>query len=248
MQRDYQEVGTIRQIYRYPVKSMAGELVHSASIGWYGLEGDRRYAFMKKDSVRGFPWLTMRDIPELVLFQAYHTKPESIGASEVRVKTPEGNDLSIMDPKLIKALEARSRYEAQLIHLSSGIYDALNLSIITSRTIRSLNAQITKAVDSRRFRANIIIDVVPNIEAEYPEDAWLNSWLIFGEGDNATRVRVNKKDSRCMAVNLDPDTAEQQPQILKHIVRQRKRLLGIYGSTEQPGNISIGDKVFLTDY
>ena len=58
----YVEVGRIAAIHRYPVKSMAGELLDSADVSWYGLTGDRRWAFIRGGMVRsGFPWLTMRE-------------------------------------------------------------------------------------------------------------------------------------------------------------------------------------------
>ncbi|MGH9423398.1 MAG: MOSC N-terminal beta barrel domain-containing protein, partial [Thermoanaerobaculia bacterium] len=35
-------IGEIEAIFRYPVKSMAGEQVDAANLGWHGLDGDRR--------------------------------------------------------------------------------------------------------------------------------------------------------------------------------------------------------------
>src|SRR5438552_3568421 len=51
------ELGRVREIVRYPVKSMAGVPAESAFLGWHGLEGDRRFAFRRlaADAV------TMRD-------------------------------------------------------------------------------------------------------------------------------------------------------------------------------------------
>jgi uncharacterized protein len=38
------EIGQVEAIFRYPVKSMAGERLEDANLGWYGLDGDRRHS------------------------------------------------------------------------------------------------------------------------------------------------------------------------------------------------------------
>ncbi|MBI4624967.1 MAG: MOSC N-terminal beta barrel domain-containing protein [Verrucomicrobia bacterium] len=52
------EIGQVEAIFRYPVKSMGGERLEVAQLGWHGLEGDRRRAFRRIDDRSGFPWLT----------------------------------------------------------------------------------------------------------------------------------------------------------------------------------------------
>lgn len=47
------EVGHVEAIFRYPVKSMAGERLEHANLGWYGLDGDRRFAFRRVDDRSG---------------------------------------------------------------------------------------------------------------------------------------------------------------------------------------------------
>src|SRR4051812_32063604 len=49
-------VGTVAAIYRYPVKAMAAEVLTEAELGWFGIEGDRRYAFVQSDDTSDFPW------------------------------------------------------------------------------------------------------------------------------------------------------------------------------------------------
>src|SRR5262249_12064367 len=62
------KVGEVEALFRYPVKSMSGELLEVADLGWHGLEGDRRLAFRRLDDRSGFPWLTASKLPELLLF------------------------------------------------------------------------------------------------------------------------------------------------------------------------------------
>jgi hypothetical protein len=49
------EIGHIEAIFRYPVKSMRGESLDAATLGWHGLEGDRRLAFRRLEERGGFP-------------------------------------------------------------------------------------------------------------------------------------------------------------------------------------------------
>jgi uncharacterized protein YcbX len=62
------EIGHVEAIFRYPVKSMGGERLEVANLGWHGLDGDRRLAFRRIDDRSGFPWLTASKLPDLVRF------------------------------------------------------------------------------------------------------------------------------------------------------------------------------------
>ena len=64
------EIGQVEAIFRYPVKSMRGEGLEVANLGWHGLEGDRRLALRRLDDHSGFPWLTASTLPDLLLFSA----------------------------------------------------------------------------------------------------------------------------------------------------------------------------------
>jgi hypothetical protein len=41
------KIGQIEAIFRYPVKSMRGEQLDAATLGWHGIDGDRRFAFRR---------------------------------------------------------------------------------------------------------------------------------------------------------------------------------------------------------
>ena len=69
------EIGHVEAIFRYPVKSMSGERVDVADMGWHGLDGDRRLAFRRVDDRGGFPWLIASKLPELILFTTLRRGP-----------------------------------------------------------------------------------------------------------------------------------------------------------------------------
>src|SRR5262249_549491 len=64
-------IGTVETICRYPVKSMAGEDVAQAFVGFAGLMGDRAFAFVRTPGPKGFPWHTGREQEDLVLFRPH---------------------------------------------------------------------------------------------------------------------------------------------------------------------------------
>src|SRR5438876_5554279 len=62
------EIGHVEAIFQYPVKSMGGERLEVAQMGWHGLNGDRRLAFRRIDDRSGFPWLTASKLLDLLRF------------------------------------------------------------------------------------------------------------------------------------------------------------------------------------
>ena len=69
--------------------------------------------------------------------------------------------------------------------------------------------------------------------------------LSFGEGDEAPAIAVTLRDERCAMVNLDPDTARIDPDVMKAIVRERDNKAGVYGTVLRRGSLSVGQGVFF---
>jgi uncharacterized protein YcbX len=71
-------VGRVIGLWRYPVKSMAGQSLDAVDVSWNGLAGDRRWAFVRGDKVRsGFPWHTLRQQADLVHHTPVFVDPAS---------------------------------------------------------------------------------------------------------------------------------------------------------------------------
>src|ERR1700690_3132774 len=117
------KVGVIKSIYRYPVKSMAGEELPSAELGWHGIEGDRRFAFMRMGNMSGMPWLTASKMPELIRYKAYHVNGGDSSLPIVPVRTPDGADTEVGHESLRQKLAAAFGSEITLIRLGNGIFD-----------------------------------------------------------------------------------------------------------------------------
>jgi uncharacterized protein YcbX len=88
------ELGRISAIFRYPVKSMAGELLDVARLSWHGIEGDRRLAFRRLTDKSGFPWLTASKLPQLLLYKPFGRNSNTAGSNTAEllpthVRTPD---------------------------------------------------------------------------------------------------------------------------------------------------------------
>jgi uncharacterized protein len=231
-----QVVGRVAAVWRYPVKSMAGEQLDAVDVSWHGLAGDRRWAFVREGLERsGFPWLTLRERSDLWSFRPGFADRASPDRSATLVTTPDGERLNVTDP----TLAARLGHGARVIKQDRGVFDASPLSLITTQTIAHVAATIGRDLEVRRFRPNLVVEAAG--DAPFAEDDWVGATLRVG----ALRMRVDRRDSRCVVVNVDPRTAERDPAVLRTIARERDGCLGVYGATVEPGQVAVGDPVTL---
>lgn len=237
------EIGQIEAIFRYPVKSMRGEPLDAATLGWHGLDGDRRLAFRRLDEQGGFPWLTASKLPALVLFTPQRRDDGNGEALPTHVRTPEGGEMPVFGEAL--AAEVGRRYGApvQMMHLNHGVFDEASLSMISSDTVREIGRLAGRSVDARRFRPNIVVRSARAVPFE--EDEWLGSVLTFGEADDPPAVTVTMRDERCVMVNLDPDRGSPAPEVLKAVVRANQNNAGIYGTVTRVGRLAVGQTIVL---
>src|SRR5215471_14292205 len=93
-------VGRVREIVRYPVKSMAGTATESAFLGWHGLAGDRRFAFRRVGVESAMPWLTASRLPELLLYHPIGLDESTGEPLPTHVRTPDGSHLELASAEL----------------------------------------------------------------------------------------------------------------------------------------------------
>jgi uncharacterized protein YcbX len=234
-----QSAGVIRQLGRYPVKSMRGESLATAMLTLQGVLADRRYAFVQMASRSSFPWLTARELPELL---CYSTCVEEAGPTEVEVSvtTPDGEKFPIKSDELRDALEARSGRKLFLLYDYRGSYDAAPISLISRQTISQIAKESETEEDPLRFRPNLLIDLEGG-EA-FDELNWVGRILRVGD---AARIAITQVDQRCMMITLDPTSAKPSPAVLRCVTQQHKQCAGVYATVLTPGEVRIGDTVSL---
>ena len=238
-------IGQISKLARYPVKSMAGIGLEHAGLGWHGFVGDRRFAVRQVENASGFPWLSASRIPELLMYHPCDFDTSSAELLPTRVQNPSGDLLEIRGDKLRAEIGDRIGCKVELMALQHGIFDDAAVSVITSTTVSHVCNEAGVAIDSRRFRANIVVDC--NEPVPFAEDDWIGRVIMFGEAANAPAVYVTKRDVRCKMISLDPDTAQHNPSVLKTAVSLNENNAGVYGTVVCTGTINIGDSVFVLD-
>ncbi|MET0551668.1 MAG: MOSC N-terminal beta barrel domain-containing protein [Vicinamibacteria bacterium] len=237
------QIGAVAGLFRYPVKSMGGEPLDTADVGWHGLDGDRRLAFRRLQDRGGFPWLTASKLPELILFAPRRREPAGRGNLPTHVRTPEGEELELFGPELAADVARRHGSAVEMMYLDRGIFDEASVSLISSATVAEIGALAAQPADVRRFRPNVVI--APATPAPFAEEEWVGGVLSFGEGAAGPAVSITNYDERCSMVNLDPDSARISAETLKAIVRARDNKAGVYGAVTRRGRIAVGQPVWF---
>lgn len=237
------QIGEVQALFRYPVKSMMGEGLEAADLGWHGLDGDRRLALRRADDRGGFPWLTASKLPELILFAPQRRGSAATAGLPTHVRTPEGKDLELFGEDLAAEIGRRHGSPVEMMHLNRGIFDEASVSIIASATVSEVASLAAQPADVRRFRPNVLIASTRSVPFE--EDEWVGGVCWFGDTKDAAAISVTNYDERCAMVNFDPDSARATPEVLKAIVRQRNNRAGVYGAVLRRGRIEVGQPVFF---
>jgi uncharacterized protein YcbX len=225
-------VGRVLALWRYPVKSMAPEALQEVEVGWHGLAGDRRWAFVRGGLERSnFPWMTIREDASMLRHVPRFLDPSRPDASKTLVRTPAGEELDVADPALAASLGDGVR----VIKQNRGVFDTMPLSLITTQSIAELEALVGHELHPQRFRPNLLV------ESDEREDAWVGRVLEIG----GISMRVDQRDERCVIVNIDPRSGERDPSVLKTLGRERSTCIGVYGSTVTCGVVAVGDPVSL---
>jgi uncharacterized protein len=235
-------VGEIASLFRYPVKSMRGELLQSAELGWHGLEGDRRLALRRAGDHGGVPWLTASTLGELILFTPVMREPSAGGDLPTHIRIPEGEELPVFGEDLVAEVRRRYGQPVEMIHLKRGIFDDASVSVITSATVDEICRASAQPSEVRRFRPNILIRTLRS--HAFQEDEWMGGVLSFGEDSEGPAISVTHHDERCSVVSLDPDSARPAPEVLKAVVRVRDNKVGLYATVTRQGPLAVGQPVF----
>ena len=239
------KIGTITGIYRYPVKSMAGQRLDSAQLGWHGLEGDRRFAFLRVGVQTGFPWLTAGKLPKLIHYMPFNKETEDTKKMPTHIRTPAGRELEIRGAELQREIAEAYGSPVEMMQLDQGIFDEAKVSIISQATIEAIEKESGVKLEIERFRPNLLVETLDG--KAFEEDDWVGKTLLLGEGENAPALHIYMRDVRCMMINLHPGTGEVSANVLKAVVRMNENNAGAYANVLRTGKISTGNPLFLQE-
>src|SRR6187399_3499019 len=202
----------LAEIWRYPVKSMAGERLERVSAGPLGLHGDR---VVQVYDGRG-RLVTARTYPRLLGLHA----------------TLAADGEPLVDGRPWTAPDVRARVErivgagARLVrNESEARFDILPLLVATDGAVAAFGR------DARRLRPNLIIGGVDGLD----ERGWEGRVLRIG----SALIALADLRGRCVMTTFDPDTLEQDPRVLKDIVRRFDGRLALNADVIQGGELRV---------
>jgi len=208
----------LAEIWRYPVKSMAGERLTHVEIGPLGLEGDR---VVHVEDARGRT-VTARTHPRLLGHAATcdeHGEP-----------LVHGVPWSSEGPQ--RLVEAIAGPGARLVRDDGpDRFDILPLLVATDGAIAAFG------YDGRRLRPNLVIGGVEGLE----ERSWQGRCLRVG----TVLIGLEDLRGRCVMTTFDPDTLEQDRHVLTSIVRRFDGKLALNAFVIRGGTAHEGDEAAL---
>jgi uncharacterized protein len=234
-----EEIGSVKHICRYPVKSMRGEDLDEVIVSTNGIVGDRVYAFVDNDAPdKRFPWMTARQANEMLLM-----KPSFVSVpSDVQIEVEDQKQqFAVKDESLEKLLEERYGYNLHLKFDTDGIFDSKPISLFGLDTVRELEKETSMNLNFRRFRANFYARWTCG--KPFYEDDLVGRELQLGR---EVRINVVEKDSRCVIPTLDPDTSRPSPEVLRAIQSKHRGCAGVYATVSRAGVVKLNDPIYLT--
>jgi len=208
----------VAEIWRYPVKSLAGEPLDSAELRQDGIIGDRRVLVFDVQTRR---LITSRTHPKLLGLKATLS---SYGEALI-------NGHPWDSPEAARAIMYAAGPTAQPIEWD-GLerFDVLPLLVATDGAIEAFG------YDHRRLRPNIVIGGVQGLA----EREWPGRKIRIGA---EAVIEFAKLRARCVMTTYDPDTLTQDYRVLRHIVREFEGTIALDTAVIRGGHITVGDTV-----
>jgi uncharacterized protein len=236
--------GTVAQLWRWPVKSMAGERVQALRVDGRGAGGDRTHAVLHEHKGQIKP-LTAREAPRLLAWRARYPFNLDGGLDPARppfavVTGPDGRSFRWGDPRLRHALTADLGRPVELRRDLDGQQDLPRTLLITTQaTLEALGQELHGPVDLRRFRPNLHLDLDAPAWAELD---WEGCELEFAGG---VRLKLLEPCERCAIPTRHPDTQIKWPYLLRHLTDMHQQFFGINARVLAGGRIAAGESVAL---
>jgi hypothetical protein len=207
----------VEGLWRYPVKSLAGEALQTAELTTGGVRHDRLVHVRGPEGLR-----TSRRQYRLLGLQG--------SLDPLNQATIDGNPWD--SEAALAAIRAAAGDDAWLeAYDGPERFDVLPLLVATDGAVHEFGRDI------RRLRPNILIGGVNGMD----EINWPGSELRIGDAV----IRLDSRRGRCSMTTVDPDTIERDPKVLRDIVRRFDGQLALNAEVLRPGIVQVGDPVAL---
>jgi uncharacterized protein YcbX len=245
-------VGSVAELWRFPVKSMGGERLDQAELTARGFLGDRVHAILDLETGKVISASSVKLFPDLLDCHATFLEPPRAGGAlpPVRIAFPDGAAVTSDAADVDARLSAWFKREVKLARttpddipvgqtpgsvaftiegLASALpegsfFDLAPLSVLTTSTLARLRELAPdSAFDARRFRMNVI---VATSEPGFLENDWVGQELALGA---TARLIVALPDPRCVMTTLAQGDLPKDPDILRTLARHNMIPVGESG-------------------
>ncbi len=207
----------VQELWRYPVKSLRGEPLQRAAVGADGIAGDR---VVHVQGPHGL--ITSRTKPRLLGLDG------TLGSGGA----PLIDGLPWDDERSRAAVREAAGPNAELVaYEGPERFDIMPLLVATDGAIAAFGR------DGRRLRPNIVIGGVDGLAERH----WPGRRLQIGEAV----ITLDSLRGRCVMTTFDPDTLEQDVDVLRDINARFGGELALNAFAECAGTIAVGDPVAL---
>ncbi len=212
----------VAELWRYPVKSMRGELLQHAELLKTGIRGDRETVVLSSARQR------------VITSRTHHRLLGLQGGILTDTEKATVNGFPWDSPEAVALAEQAVGERVELIHVpGTEHFDVLPLLVATDGAIAAIG------LDRRRFRPNIVIGGVEGLT----ERQWEGKQIRLG----AVEIHAAQLRARCVMTTYDPDTLVQDRSVLFRIVSDFDGTMALDCSVTTPGTISVGDLVTVLD-
>lgn len=255
------QIGLVKSLWRYPVKSLRGESLGEALITGNGVTGDRVWALRELDRggiMSARTWAAMLD-----LRATWQGDPASDATARVCIELPDGGKICAEDPDASRVLSDLFRRKVRLERIRTeritpeeleavmrgeafpprrDFFDEDVMHLIASGTLDHLRGlRPDSDFDPRRFRANVYIDTGAG-SVGFIEDQWLDGVLEIGE---SVRIAGMRPSIRCAITTHAQSDLPRDVAILRTAWQHHQAYVGVFASVAAPGKIRVGDPVLL---
>jgi uncharacterized protein YcbX len=227
-------VGTVWRLWRYPVKSLAGEALDAVDITTRGVALDRWWSVVGADGKLGSGKTTrrFRRMPDLLSMQSF------ISGEMAHVQFPDGSSGRVDDPAIAQRVAAVVGEQVTLSpERTISHFDDAPIHLLTTGSLAWMRARIPgDGIDARRFRPNILVKID---SVDRVEESWIGSRITIGD----VRLMVTSRATRCVMVTVPQAGLDAEPEILRALERENGLCLGVYATVERPGHVEVGASV-----
>jgi uncharacterized protein YcbX len=236
-------LGAVKELWRYPASSLAGERREVISVGLETIGGDRLFGLVETSDNE-----IARPDRDVKWHKVPRIRTRLNNDRELEIAVPDGDWLAAPSAECDRAVSTYLGFAASIRPFSREIapgysgpltvarYRKAPIHLLTTASLARLKALYPEGVpDPRRFRPNIVVDMAA-VEGSFPETEWIGRKLAIGD----LLVTISEPCRRCGFTIISQDGFDDDPGILRNLVRHNAHNLGVYCTVDRPAQVEIG--------